>query len=370
MEIRLKRDQLLAELAPMQGVVERRTTIPILSHLLLSVEHGVLGIAATDLDVSLTSSVVASESKEGALAVQAKKFIEIVRSMVGEELLLAVEGERSLRIEAGRSRFRMHGLPATDFPTLPKVESAPTLVIELQQLRRLVSKVLFAISTEDSRFQLSGALLKKRDGRVELVATDGHRLALIDTPVVGATGESAALVPRKALQEIVRLEGGGNLEMRASEHHLSFRSGKRELICRVLEGTFPDYDRVIARNHEKRVVCKRRLLADAVQRVALMTGERNRGVRINVAAGEIGVAAANPDLGEATETVAAEYTGGEVQIGLNPDYLVQFLAAVETDDVVLELRDENSQCVGRPSGGETASVDGERYLCVIMPMRV
>lgn len=372
MELRLKRDELLAELVPMQGIVERRTTIPVLSHLLLTATGDRLDLAATDLDVSLTSAVAAEVAGEGALAVQAKKFVEIVRALVAPEIHLAVEEGRSLRITAGKSRFRIHGLPAADFPTLPAVEGEPTLELPLTSCRRLIGKVLFAVSNEESRFQLSGALLRLRGQRVEMVATDGHRLALIDAPLPQTAGDEQALVPRKALQELLRFEGEGNVEFRRGEHHLSFRCGRREMICRVLDGTFPDYERVIARGNDKRVTVERRALAEAVQRVALMTGDRNRGVRLDFGPGEIAIAAANPDLGEATETLACEFAGPAIRIGLNPDYLVHFLAAVETDRVLLELKDVNSQCVGHPAPPEGAEAEAaaERYLCIIMPMRI
>jgi len=370
MDIRLKRDQLLTELVPMQGIVERRTTIPVLSHLLLTVRDGRLHLAATDLDVSLTSSVAAEVAAEGALAVQARKFLEIVRALVADEITIALDGERSLRVAGGKARFRIHGLPASDFPSLPQVDGKSKLTFSLAAFRRLVAKVLFAVSSEESRFQLSGALLHLKGKRAELVATDGHRLALIDAPLATAVGEDQVLVPRKALQELLRLEGEGELEFRRGEHHLAFASGGREMICRILEGTFPDYERVISRNNDKKVICDRKALAEAIGRVALMTGDRNRGVRLDFAPGEIAVAAANPDLGDASETLACDYTGGALKIGLNPDYLGHFLAAVETEKVLLELKDENSQCVGQPVRAEGAEAPAERYLCVIMPMRI
>lgn len=370
MELRLKRDDLLAELAPMQGIVERRTTIPVLSHLLLEAKGGRLHLAATDLDVSLTSSIAAEVNGEGALAVQAKKFSEIVRAVSADEIELAFEDERSLRVVAGRSRFRIHGLPAADFPTLPTVEGKPRLALPLATCRRLIGKILFAVSSEESRFQLSGALLRLKGERAEMVATDGHRLALIDVALPAAAGEDSILVPRKALQELLRFEGEESVELRRGEHHLSFRCGGREMICRILDGTFPDYERVIARGNDKKVTVGRRGLAEAIQRVALMTGERNRGVKLEFADGEISIAAANPDLGDASETVACEYAGGAIKIGLNPDYLGQFLTAVETDDVLLELKDENSQCVGHPVRPEGTEAPDERYVCIIMPMRI
>lgn len=371
MDIRLKREELLAELVPMQGVVERRTTIPVLSHLLLSVREGRLHLAATDLDVSLTSSVAAEVGGEGSLAVQARKFLEIVRALVDEEISLSLEDERALRITAGRSRFRIHGLPAADFPTLPEVEGGEPIEFELARFRRMISKVLFAVSSEESRFQLSGALLRLAGGRASMVATDGYRLAMIDVAQPSAAKkEESVLVPRKALQELLRFEGQDKLEFRRGEHHLGFRTGGREMISRILEGTFPDFERVIARDNDRKVVCDRRALSEAVQRVALVTGDRNRGVRLEFAAGEITVAAANPDLGEASETLACEYDGAVIKIGLNPDYLASFLAAVDTDQVRLELKDENSQCVGYPLPADGAESADEKYLCIIMPMRI
>lgn len=365
MEIRLKRADFLTELLPMQGIVERRTTIPVLSHLLLRVEGEQLHLAATDLDVSLTSSVDGEARGSFAIAVQAKKFIDIVRSVAGGEVRLLRDDERALVIESGAARFKIHGLPATDFPTLPAVEPRAEITVPLARLRRMIGKVLFAVSSEETRFQLSGALLRIKNGGLELVATDGHRLALIESSVAGAKGDDAVLVPRKALHELLRFEGETELRFRRGEHHLSFTSGRRELTCRILEGTFPDYERVIARQNDKKAIFAAKALGEAVQRIALITGERARGVRLELASGELVLSAANPDLGEASEQVACEYSGEPLRIGLNPDYLAHFLAAIETEKVLLELKDENAQCVGQPVGGEDL-----RYLCVIMPMRI
>lgn len=437
MEIRLKRSEFLGELIPMQGIVERKTTIPVLSHLLLHARPGTredaeqLHLAATDLDVSLTSRCDAEVKEGGAIAVQAKKLIEIIRSLSSPEVLLVQEEPRVLSIRAGSSRFKIHGLAADDFPTLPSLKSPnspdggaaaqatplpDTVLLHFSDFRRMVSKVLFAVSAEESRFQLNGALFKIKDGSFEIAATDGHRLALVekrdgglgrggahgsnssdssDAAHPSEPAEQSVLVPRKALQELQRLEGDGELEFRRGEHHLSFRLGRRELICRILEGTFPDYERVIAKDNDKRVVFDRRSLAEAVQRVALMTSDRARAVRLQFAPNQLVISAVNADLGEAVEEVACSYDGPEFRLGINPDYLSQFLAAVETERVRLELKDENTQCVGYPqapaatqdtpeaseraaSAAEGASADSaafgtgadSRYLCVIMPMRI
>ncbi len=366
MEIRVNRSDFLGELIPMQGIVERKTTIPVLSHLLLTAREDRLNLAATDLDVSLTSWCEAEVKDAGGIAVQAKKLLEIIRSLTGDEVLLIQEEPRVLTIRAGKSRFKIHGLAPDDFPTLPHVEDSTLVEIPFLDFRRMISKILFAVSAEESRFQLNGALLKLKDGSLEMVATDGHRLALVEGGLEGnGAAQEAVLVPRKALQELQRLEGEGKLSYRRGEHHLSFGLGRRELICRILEGTFPDYERVIAKDNDKKVIFERKVLVDAVQRAALMTGDRARAVRLQFTSDQVVISAANSDLGEAVEEVSCDYEGAEFRVGINPDYLRDFLSVVETDKVRLELKDENTQCVGYPVEGPDT-----RYLCVIMPMRI
>jgi len=367
MEIRVKRSEFLGELIPMQGIVERKTTIPVLSHLLLTARKDRLHLAATDLDVSLTSECDADVKETGGIAVQAKKLLEIIRALTGDEVLLVLEEPRVLTIKAGKSRFKVHGLSPDDFPTLPQVEDSAQVEIPFADFRRMISKILFAVSAEESRFQLNGALLKLKEGALEMVATDGHRLALVEGGLEsnGNASQESVLVPRKALQELQRLEGEGNIGYRRGEHHLSFRLGRRELICRILEGTFPDYERVIAKDNDKKVLFDRRVLSDAVSRAALMTGDRARAVRLQFSNDQVVISAANSDLGEAVEEVSCEYGGPEFRLGINPDYLRDFLSAVDTEKIRLELKDENTQCVGYPQDGPDT-----RYLCVIMPMRI
>jgi len=365
MEIRLNRGEFLTELNPMQGIVERKTTIPVLSHILLTARKDRLNLAATDLDVSLTSWCESDVKEDGAIAVQAKKFLEIIRAVNAEEVLLVQEEPRVLSIRAGKSRFKIHGLAAEDFPSLPAVDEKRAVAIPFQDFRKMIAKVLFAVSAEESRFQLNGALLKLKTGSLEMVATDGHRLALVEDNLETSIEEDSVLVPRKALQELQRIEGEGNLSYRRGEHHLSFQLGRRELICRILEGTFPDYERVIAKDNDKKILFDRKPLSEAVQRVALLTGDRARAVKLQFGSDQMVISAANPDLGEAIEEVPCAYDGPEFRLGINPDYLSQFLSAVDTERVRLELKDENTQCVGWPVDGAD-----ERYLCVIMPMRI
>lgn len=365
MKIRVKRSQLLNELAPMQGIVERRTTIPVLSHILMRSDGDQLHLAATDLDVSLTTSCAADVEGEGGIAVQARKFLEIIRAVVGDEVDLELEDEKRLSITAGRSRFKINGLSPEDFPTLPDVKSEEGIDLPFAQFKAMIGKIIFAVSAEESRFQLNGALLRVKDGALELVATDGHRLALVENPLEGGEDGEGVLVPRKALQELLRFEGEEAVTFRRSDHHLSFQFGQRELICRILEGTFPDYERVIAKDNDLKVVFDCKNLSEAVQRVALLTGDRARAVSLQIEPERLLISAANPDLGEAKEEVTCEYAGSEMRLGVNPDYLSQFLSAVDSEKVLFELKDENTQAIGFPVEG-----NDQRYLCVIMPMRI
>jgi DNA polymerase-3 subunit beta len=349
----------------MQGVVERKSTIPVLSHLLLRARDGRLHLAATDLDVSLTSWCNAEVATEGAVAIQARKFIEIVRALAASSVELSLEEGNALRVVAGNSRFRIHCLSSEDFPSLPQVDGGTVVNLPFGLLRRLIGKVLFAVSAEESRFQLNGALLRPKDDSLEMVATDGHRLALIEVEQEGVKAADGVLIPRKALSELQRFEGAEEVAFRRGEHHLSFVVGRRELICRILEGAFPDYQKVISKDNNRHAQLDRAALAAVVQRVALLTGDRARAIRLQFGDGTLTVSAANPDLGEAVETLDCELEGEPLELGLNPDYMSQFLSAVETERVQLDLRDANSQCIGLPVAGAD-----RRYLCVIMPMRL
>lgn len=365
MDLEVNRGDFLNELIPMQGIVERRTTIPILSHLLLRASDDKIYISATDLEVSLTSWCDSSVAEEGAIAIQARKLIEIIRASSGEKVSMRLEDSGYLRISIGKSIFKIRGLASEDFPTLPNIEVEESIELPFSAFRNMITKIIFAISTEESRFQLSGAFLQMRNSIVSLVATDGHRLALVESEVENLQSEEeGVLIPRKALQELQRFD---EVDMRfsRSEHHLCFSVGRRKLICRVLEGTFPDYEKVISKDNDKKIEFDRQELAAVIHRVSLLTGDRARAIKLQLSSGNLTLSAANPDLGEAREVIACDYHGDELSLGVNPDYLSQFLGAADTERIRLEFKDENSQCIVYPVEG----LD-KRYICVIMPIRL
>jgi DNA polymerase-3 subunit beta len=375
MELSVGKADLQKELQLCQGVVEKRSTIPILSNVLLKAADGRLQIAATDLDVTILSSCAARVTTPGGVTIEAKRLFDIVRSLPDEDVHFTLQENNSILVESGTAKFRLLGLPAEDYPTLPTVNISDAYTIPLDELKTMVGKVKFAITHEETRFQLNGALLKVQPNKMEMVATDGHRMALINFPS-GITGKGkkatdlTILVPRKALDEILRLEGGaeGTVQFGVSENQLFFEAGDRRLLARMIDVNFPNYMEVISRDNDRRVMVDRERLLSTIKRISLVANERTRAVRFDFAPGKLTVSSTNPELGDARETVPIDYAGQPFFVGLNAAYVMDFLSATDTPSVSLDLKDENSQCIGRPAtNAEDLPYD---YLYVVMPMRL
>jgi DNA polymerase-3 subunit beta len=376
MELTVSKSDLQKELQLCQGVVEKRSTIPILSNVLLKAADGRLQIAATDLDVTILSSCSARISTPGGVTIEARRLFDVVRSLPDDDVSITIQENNSVQIESGTAKFRLLGLPAEDYPTLPSVNVGEAFTIPLDELKTMVAKVKFAITHEETRFQLNGALLKVQPNKLEMVATDGHRMALINFPssITGAKGKKGAdltiLIPRKALDEIVRLEAGedGTVRFGVSDNQLFFEAGERRLLARMIDVNFPNYMEVIARDNDRRVLVDRERLLSTIKRVSLVANERTRAIRFEFAPGRLTVSSTNPELGDAREVVPIDYAGSQFHVGLNAAYLMDFLSAADTPSVSLDLKDENSQCIGRPA---TAAEDlPYDYLYVVMPMRL
>jgi DNA polymerase III subunit beta len=375
MELSVAKADLQKELQLCQGVVEKRSTIPILSNVLLKAADGRLQIAATDLDVTILSSTAARVTTPGGVTIEAKRLFDVVRSLPDDDVHMNLQENNSMLIESGTAKFRLLGLPAEDYPTLPTVNVEDAYSISLDELKTMVGKVKFAITHEETRFQLNGALLKVQPAKMEMVATDGHRMALINFPK-GGNGKSrkgsdlTILIPRKALDEILRLEGGedGNVQFGVSENQLFFDAGDRRLMARMIDVNFPNYMEVISRDNDRHVMVDRERLLSTIRRISLVANERTRAVRFDFAPGKLTVSSTNPELGDARETVPIDYAGNPFHVGLNAAYVTDFLSAVDTQSVSLDLKDENSQCIGRPAN--TADDLPYDYLYVVMPMRL
>ena len=368
MELVVRKTDLLRELQLFQGIVERKNTIPILANVLMDASEGEVRFLATDLEVGLRSKCAATVSKPGSLTLPAKKLYEIVKALPDTDIRIS-QDKSGVKVAADRFDSRMQTLPKEDFPSLPQGGGATTATLSSSALKEMVSKTQFAITGEDTRFFLNGAQFVLRPESMSLVATDGHRLALVTVKREGAKDaeENKAILPKKTLGELGRLlsEGDGDITYERGENHMFFEVGGRTLISRMIDGQFPAYERVIPKSNDKHIEFERDRLTNAVKRVALLANERSRSVKFQIDKGKVDVTSSSPELGEAHETLPVDYSGAAMQICFNAQYVLDFLSAVTTDVVALELKDEVSQAVMMPVGAE-----GYDYTYVIMPMRV
>ena len=371
MELVVRKTDLLRELQLFQGIVERKNTIPILANVLIEADGDQVKMLATDLEVGLRSHCTASVAKSGSLTLPAKKLYEIVKALPETDVRIE-ENKNGVKVAADRFDSRMQTLPREDFPSLPDATGSYSATLPREVLRQMVSKTQFAITGEDTRYFLNGALFIQRGDSMSLVSTDGHRLALITVSREKVKGRKAdeeerVILPRKTLLELGRLlaEGDGDIQYERGENHLFFDIGGRLLISRMIDGQFPAFERVIPKNNDKKVEFDRDRLTSAVKRVALLSNERSRAVKFQIDKGKVEIASSSPEFGEAKEVIVVDYAAAPVTICFNAQYVLDFLGVVETDSVSLEFKDEMSQAVMKPVGAE-----GYEYTYVIMPMRV
>ena len=375
MELVVRKTDLLKELQLFQGIVERKNTIPILANVLLEASSDEVKLLATDLEVGLRSKCSASVTKGGSLTLPARKLYEIVKALPETDVRIE-EDKNGVKVAADRFDSRMQTLPREDFPSLPESSGTFSATLPREVVKQMVAKTQFAITGEDTRYFLNGALFILRTDSMSLVSTDGHRLALVTvtrekTKVKGKSGEGVdedrVILPRKTMLELSRLlgEGEGDIQYERGENHLFFHIGGRLLISRMIDGQFPAFERVIPKSNDKRVEFDRDRLTSAVRRVALLSNERSRAVKFQIDKGKVEIASSSPEFGEAKEVLTVDYDGTPVTICFNAQYVVDFLGVVETDSVALEFKDEMSQAVMSPVGA-----DGYTYTYVIMPMRV
>ncbi|HTR47195.1 MAG TPA: DNA polymerase III subunit beta [Verrucomicrobiae bacterium] len=370
MEFSVKKYDLLAELELTQGVVERKTTIPILSTLLCEVKGNRLTITATDLELSIRTSCEAKVKKDGAGTIPAKKLYDLVRLLPDEEIRFKLLDNHWVQITCDRKNYKLVGMSKDNFPALPNFPHA-LMKIPAELLAGLIAKTTFAISQEESRYTLNGALLVLKPGSITMVATDGHRLAMVETDhkFEGFSSETRVLVPKKAMNEIQRLaaEAGddGVVEFAQDESHLFFQFGGRLLTCRKLTGQFPNYEAVLPRDANKMVALDRNELQDALRRVSQLADQRSHAVKFTLAKEGLEISASSPEYGEAKEAIEKEFKGEPISIGFNAQYLLDFLAAAPDGPINFELKDEQSAGQLRPLADESS-----RYRYVVMPMRI
>jgi DNA polymerase-3 subunit beta len=358
MKLTAEREKLLTPLQAVIGVVERRQTMPVLANVLLAVRAGKLSITATDLEVELVAATDVTVQEAGDITVPGRKFLDILRALPEKAAVaLSVEGEKVV-IKAGRSRFSLVTLPAVEFPVIDDINAQQTVQVARKELQRLLEK-------QDVRYYLNGMLLEIDAESLRAVATDGHRLALCETSLAAkAKASQQVIVPRKGVLELQRvLTDQGTAELAIGTNHVRAQIGDVRFTSKLIDGRFPEYSRVIPAAAVNAIRADRDALRQALQRTAILSNEKYRGIRITVKHNMLTVQAHNPEQEEAEEEVAVAYEGSDLEVGFNVNYLLDALAAIDGQEVELGLTDSNSSCLIRSPGNATA-----RY--VVMPMRL
>lgn len=369
MKLRVERDKIQKALQNIQGIVDKKTTMPVLSHFLLKAGKSTF-MLATDLDIALKEPLDAEVLEKGNLCIPARKLFEIAREVEGD-ILLESQENNWLKVISGKSTFKMMGLPEEEYPALPEVPASPEEVtIDAAILKDMIEKTVYATGESDTRYTLNGLLLhfipKKKAVELKIVGTDGHRLSLIARDVNGKVSEERKLIlPKKAAMELRRLLDGESEEITLylDKNHIFFSIGDVVLTSRLIEGTYPDYEQVIPRDNEKKVTLDKSTFLKALKRTSIMSRERTNAVRCDLEPGKMTLISINPDLGEAREEIEAQYKGEPFSVGYNARYLMDAIQAMDGESVRIELQELLSPTL-------LVETEEKGYTCVVMPMRI
>jgi DNA polymerase-3 subunit beta len=368
MKLKVDRSEIQDALENIQGIVEKKTTMPILSHFLLKADK-TASLAATDLDIAFTGPLKAQILEKGSLCIPARKLLEIARE-VEDTILMESQENNWLKISSGKSTFKLMGLPEGEYPTLPQVSRSEELHISTDILKIMIEKTVYATGDSDTRYTLNGLLMhfipKKKTIELKIVGTDGHRLALVTKDIGGTLSEEKKLIlPKKAAIELKRLleEHQGDVSVGLNKNHIFFGIEDVLLTSRLIEGTYPNYEQVIPQDNEKRITLDKVMISKALRRTSIMSRERTNSVRFDLEQGKLTLISINPDLGEAREEISIQYKGEAISMGFNARYLLDVMQAMQGETVLMEVQDPLSP---------TLLKDGEEkgYQCVIMPMRI
>ncbi len=376
MQLTIGKSSFLKELNLIQGVVEKKSTIPILSNLLLGTKQGGLWIKATDLDVSISTWCDAEIKKEGSICIQAKKLFEIIKALPDSEIEIKSGEKDQVTIVCERSRFRMPGLSKENFPEIQEFKGS-FISLPANLLRSFISRSIFAITNEESRYALNGAKFELLEKKIRMVATDGHRLSFIEKRTDHGAGKLDVLIPKKTLIELARLcaETNEPVEFGHDENHLYFKVGKRLLVSRTLSGQFPNYELVLPKENNHRVVIESSSISSAVRRVALMADERSHAIKFEIKDNQMNITSQAAELGEAGEVIPVEYLGPDITVGFNAQYILDFFSVIQDGNVALELKDGSSGTQIRPfkendKEKDEDENDDDDYRYIVMPMKL
>ena len=364
MKFSAARDVLLKPLQAVIGVVERRQTMPILSNVLLVVKGNELAVTATDLEVELVAMADVSVEAEGEITVSGRKLLDICRALPeGAAVEISVSGEK-VNVRAGRSKFSLATLPAAEFPTVDDIKAGQTIQVSQELLGRLIEKTHFSMAQQDVRYYLNGMLLETGGKHLRGVATDGHRLALCEAELDSSYDEQQVIVPRKGVLELQRLLGAeGSVNLELGPNHARVELEGIRFTSKLIDGRFPEYERVIPQDSSNELTADRELFKGALQRTAILSNEKYRGIRLIIRDSGVVMQAHNPEQEEAEEELEVTYSGQDIEIGFNVNYLLDALGAVDSDEVALSVVDGNSSCLIRQPGRDDCKF-------VVMPMRL
>jgi DNA polymerase-3 subunit beta len=368
MNLSISKDKLIHGLQSVQNVVSTRTTLPILSNVLMKAEDGKLEFIATDLDVTISCTVEANVKKKGATTVPVKRFFGVVRELTSPEIELEVDDKFACSVRAGASFYKIHGLSADEFPPVQKFKEDKKIILPQEKIKSMLRKTSFAISSDESRYVLNGIFLILKEHKMTMVATDGRRLALVDEEVdIPENSQGEFILPTKAVNEMTRLLGDkGDVQMKFSDNLVSLsltddKGNSAVVISKLVEGNYPNYKQVIPSECKERVALPREELLAALRRAQIMTSDKANSVKLAIGRNNLAITANSPDVGEARETLAINFNGKDLQIAFNPAYLIDPLSVLTEDEVFLELIDELSPGVLKINGP---------FLYVVMPMRL
>src|SRR5690554_172575 len=366
MRFSLQREAFLKPLAQVVNVVERRQTLPVLANLLAVVGDGQLSLTGTDLEVEMIARCAVDDAQDGEVTIPARKLFDIVRALPdGSKVTVSQSGDK-ITVQAGRSRFTLASLPANDFPSIDEVEATERVEVPEAALKELIERTAFAMAQQDVRYYLNGLLFDLGDHRLRCVATDGHRLALCEAELGGGgQAKRQIIVPRKGVSELQRLLEGGDrvLELEMGRNHIRVKRDDVTFTSKLIDGRFPDYEAVIPIGADREVKVDREVRRAGLQRAAILSNEKYRGVRVEVSLGQLRISAHNPEQEEAQEEIEADTRVEDLAIGFNVNYLLDALGALRDEDVVLQLRDSNSSALVREAGSE-------KCRHVVMPLRL
>lgn len=366
MKFTVDRETLLKPLQQVIGVVERRQTLPVLGNLLMVASDKGLLITATDLEVEIQSHLDVAIEEPGEITLPARKLVDICKALPENASIQVSVKDQKAQIRSGKSRFTLATLPAADFPLVETIKGDCSFAMAQNKLKELIERTQFSMAQQDVRYYLNGLMLELARGRLRAVATDGHRLALCDMPVdITIADTRQVIVPRKGIQELMRLLESSDtlIQVNVGTNHIGVSNADIRFTSKLVDGRFPDYDRVVPKGGDKLVLADRELLRQALSRTSILSNEKYRGIRLNLEKNIIKIQAHNPEQEEADEELEVEYKGGGLEIGFNVTYLLDVLASVRSENVEITLSDSNSSCLMREPGTE-------QYRYVVMPMRL